>query len=51
MKWYGDVLGLSIVGTPTEIIIDSSTDLEFLLSQMYGSEMTRVKMGHMECKK
>ncbi len=47
MKWYEDVLGFSVVGAPSEIVVDNSTDMGFLLSQFYGPEMKRVKMGHM----
>jgi catechol 2,3-dioxygenase-like lactoylglutathione lyase family enzyme len=47
MAWYHDVLGFVIISTPMDIVVDSSTDMGFLLSQMYPPEMKRVKMGHM----
>jgi catechol 2,3-dioxygenase-like lactoylglutathione lyase family enzyme len=47
MAWYHDVLGFTIIGTSTDIIVDNSTSIGRLLSQMYEPEMKRVKMGHM----
>jgi len=47
MAWYHDVLGFTIIGTPTDIIVDNSTSAGRLLSQLYEPEMKRVKMGHM----
>jgi len=47
MTWYHDVLGFTIISTATDITVDTSTSMGLLLSQMYGPEMKRVKMGHM----
>ena len=47
MTWYHDVLGFTIISTVADIIVDNSTSMGRLLSQMYGPEMKHVKMGHM----
>jgi catechol 2,3-dioxygenase-like lactoylglutathione lyase family enzyme len=47
MAWYHAVLGFTVISTSTDIIVDNSTSMGRLLSQMYGPEMKRVKMGHM----
>ncbi len=47
MAWYHDVLGFTVIGAATDIIVNNSTSMGILLSQMYGPEMKRVKMGHM----
>lgn len=47
MNWYRDILGFTIIGSSTDIIVDNSTSMGRLLGQMYGSELKRVKMGHM----
>jgi catechol 2,3-dioxygenase-like lactoylglutathione lyase family enzyme len=47
MAWYHDVLGFTIITTPTDIIVNNSTSMGLLLGQMYGPEMKHVKMAHM----
>ncbi|CAF1040339.1 unnamed protein product [Rotaria sordida] len=47
LDWYREVLGFTVLAAPVDIIVDNSTDMGILLSQMYPPEMKRVKMAHM----
>ncbi|CAF3650622.1 unnamed protein product [Rotaria sp. Silwood1] len=47
LTWYREVLGFTVLVAPVDIIVDNSTDMGILLSQMFPPEMKRVKMAHM----
>ncbi|CAF3810031.1 unnamed protein product [Rotaria sp. Silwood1] len=46
LAWYRDVLGFTVLVAPVEIVVNNSTSMGSLLSQMYPPEMKRVKMAH-----
>ena len=47
LVWYRDTLGFTTIVDPVDIVVDNSTDMGILLTQLYPPEMKRVKMAHM----